>query len=149
MDKFIKDIKEVVETFAVKLQQFPKAIMTRNEWANYNKSKKCWICHEDFSQKTIKSKAGNDWKPKQKVVDHCHITGKYLGAAHSDCNFKRQNERVIPVFIHNLSGYDSHMIVKALNQFADGILKIIYQELKKNTSHFLRSMKQKMENCMK
>ena len=34
---------------------------------------------------------------KIRVRDHCHITGKYSGSAHQDCN-------KIPVIFHNLRG---------------------------------------------
>jgi len=125
MDKFVESIKEVVELFAIKQQQFQNVITVNNHWSTYNKATKCWICDEELNQKTIKSKAGSDYKPKRKVIDHCHFTGKYIGAAHYDCNFKRQNERIIPIFIQSLSGYDSHMIVKSLEKFWDGTLKII------------------------
>ena len=52
-----------------------------------------------------------------KVRDHCHITGNYRGAAHSECNL---NYRIkpkswnLPVVIHNLKGKDGHLIVKSL-----------------------------------
>ena len=44
-----------------------------------------------------------------KVRDHCHMTGKYRGAARRECN-KLYNNRAteIPVFCHNLKGFDSH-----------------------------------------
>ena len=50
-----------------------------------------------------------------RVWDHCHITGKFRGAAHNDCNL---NYRVPPKFVdiifHNLSRYDSHLFIKKL-----------------------------------
>ena len=51
------------------------------------------------------------------VRDHCHITGKYRGSAHKTCNLKLQisAEKIkIPVIIHNLKGYDSHLIIEKL-----------------------------------
>ena len=39
------------------------------------------------------------------VKDHCHITGRYRGAAHNECNKKlRINHKTdqIPVVLHNL-----------------------------------------------
>ena len=49
-----------------------------------------------------------------KVRDHCHITGKYRGAAHWRCNinFRVNPEMEIPVFFHNLRGYDSHLLLQ-------------------------------------
>ena len=125
MDKFVEGIKETVELFAIKQQQFKDVKMKLKDFDDYKQATKCWICNEEFNQITIKSKSGTDYKPKKKVIDHCHFTGNYIGAAHYDCNFKRQNERMIPIFIHNLSGYDSHMIIKTVSKFGDGVLKII------------------------
>ena len=52
-----------------------------------------------------------------KVRDHCHISGKYRGAAHwgSDINLKAT--KIFPVIFHNLKGYESHLIFKELNRF--------------------------------
>lgn len=70
-----------------------------------------------------------------KVRDHCHITGKYRGAAHNVCNLKlrisaddeyycRKTGKVkkkrptkVPVVFHNLRGYDGHLIMSALGKF--------------------------------
>ena len=52
----------------------------------------------------------------RKVRDHCHYTGKYRGALHSYCNLRLKRTRTIPI-AHNLTGYDSHLLVKRL---ADG-----------------------------
>ena len=49
-----------------------------------------------------------------KVRDHCHYTGKYRGALHSKCNLRLRRSRTIPVFFHNLTGYDCHLFVKRL-----------------------------------
>ena len=44
--------------------------------------------------------------------DHCHITGKYIGASHNACNLNRiESRKKIPVFFHNGKGYDSHFII--------------------------------------
>ena len=47
-----------------------------------------------------------------KVRDHCHITGDYKDAAHWRCSFKIDPEMEIPVFFHNLRGYDSHLLLQ-------------------------------------
>ena len=50
-----------------------------------------------------------------KARDHCHFTGIYRGALHSECNLKlRQKPFTIPVIAHNMSGYDSDMFVRML-----------------------------------
>ena len=51
-----------------------------------------------------------------KVRDHCHLTGKYRGPAHSDCNLKvkRKDSNFITIGLHNFSNYDCHMFFKQL-----------------------------------
>ena len=54
---------------------------------------------------------------KDSVRDHDHMTGKYRGAAHNECNFKlKLNPKTtpIPVIFHNLKGYDGHLLMQAM-----------------------------------
>ena len=46
-----------------------------------------------------------------KVRDHCHLTGKYRGPAHSKCNINvtQKQSKFIPFIFHNFSNYDCHM----------------------------------------
>ena len=41
----------------------------------------------------------------------CHITGKYNGSAHRDCNINLKLDLKIPVVFHNLKNYDPHLIM--------------------------------------
>ena len=53
------------------------------------------------------------------VCDHCHITGKYRGAAHDACNRKLRlspKTTAIPVVFHNLRGYDSHLLMQVMSR---------------------------------
>ena len=52
-----------------------------------------------------------------KVRDHCHVTGKFRGAAHNKCNINLRLPRKLPIIFHNLQGYDGHIIFKGLNNF--------------------------------
>jgi hypothetical protein len=47
------------------------------------------------------------------VRDHCHVTGRYRGAAHSKCNVRARTSYKVPVFLHNLKGYDAHHLLTA------------------------------------
>ena len=38
-----------------------------------------------------------------KVIDHCHYSGKFLNFAHPDCNINRKTTNFIPVIAHNSS----------------------------------------------
>ena len=98
MDIFIKWLEEDVKAIAnIKPKEM---IFTEEDKEQFNKSKICWICDEPFK--------GN------KVRDHCHYTGRYRGPACNSCNLKYRKPKFIPVFFHNLSGYDSHLFIKKL-----------------------------------
>ena len=58
--------------------------------------------------------------------DHCHLSGAYRGAAHKDCNFHFHYKHMkIPVFCHNMKGYDSHFIIKEAHAFECKRLSVI------------------------
>ena len=51
-----------------------------------------------------------------KFRDHCHLTGKYRGSAHSKCNVNvtQKQSNFIPFIFHNISNYDCRMFFKKL-----------------------------------
>ena len=54
--------------------------------------------------------------------DHCHITGKFRGAAHNVCNLKLKVSPFltqIPVVFHNLKVYDSHLIMQEISKIEE------------------------------
>ncbi len=55
-----------------------------------------------------------DFTADEKVVDHDHFNGAYRGAAHSKCNLQARKPKHIPIYFHNLSKYDLHLIVTEL-----------------------------------
>ena len=80
-----------------------KLIMTNEDEEIYENSHTCWICKQELNT--------------DKVRDHCHVTGKFRGAAHNKCNLKLRIPRKLPIIFHNLQGYDGHIIFKELNNF--------------------------------
>ncbi|KAE9536164.1 hypothetical protein AGLY_007387 [Aphis glycines] len=48
---------------------------------------------------------------RRKTADHCHLLGKYCQALRHVCNRKLQTQNFVPIFFHNLSNYDTHLIV--------------------------------------
>ena len=86
--------------------------MTNQDEINFKKATHCHICERKYKSEEEKEKENGP------VRDHCHITGKYRGSAHSNCNLKwkiTENIR-IPVIFHNLKGYDSHLIMQEIGQ---------------------------------
>jgi len=73
---------------------------------------------------------------KDRVRDHCHITGLYRGPAHYACNINYKYSLNIPVFFHNMKGYDSHLIIKELGKF-EGNINCIAQSSEKFISFSL------------
>ena len=79
--------------------------MTKEDEEKFLKANECYICNKKYTDKDIK------------VRDHCHITGKYRGSAHQECNLQLRlnpEEVKIPVIFHNLGGYDSHFIMQEI-----------------------------------
>ena len=66
---------------------------------------------------------------------HCHVTGKFRGAAHWDCNISFQLTEKVPVIFHNLRGYDSHLIFNELDKF-DVKISVIPNGLEKFVAFF-------------
>ena len=71
----------------------------------------------------------------EKVRDHCHITGKFRGAAHWSCIINLQLTEKVPLIFHNLRGYDSHLIFCELNKF-DVKIDVIPNRLEKYMTFF-------------
>ena len=59
-------------------------------------------------------------KTTKKVRYHCHCTGKFRGAAHSECNLRYKVPKEIPVVCHNGSTFDYHFIIKQLAEEFEG-----------------------------
>ena len=98
--------------------------MTEEEEHLFQESNNCRVC---------KKLIDND---VERVRDHCHITSKFRGAAHWDCNINFQLTKKIPVTFHNLKGYDSHLIFSELNKF-DVKISAIPNGLEKYVAFFL------------
>ena len=85
----------------------------------FQKRNSCWIC---------KKLVHHD---EEKVRDHCHVTGKFRGAAHWNCNINFQLTKKVPVIFHNLRGHNSHLIFNELDKF-DVKIKVIPNGLENN-----------------
>ena len=80
---------------------------------------------------------------KDSVRDHDHMTGKYRGAAHNECNFKlKLNPKTIPipVIFHNLKGYDGHLLMQAMPR-VQGEIKCIPANTEKYISFSLGNLR--------
>ena len=140
---FVNKLEESIKEIYQKTGKKKEMIFTEEDKKKYYNSSHCHICEEEIDQKRIisngkpaHSSCGNqdkqtenvNWKEfyltkncficekvlNTKVKDHCHLTGKFRGAAHYLCNLNYQVPKFIPVIFHNLQGYDSHLFIKNL-----------------------------------
>ncbi|XP_072400352.1 uncharacterized protein [Diabrotica undecimpunctata] len=106
VEKFIQKLEEKVYTIYHKYLKYIKHMkkLTPEEELQFFTSKCCHICDKPFDINEIK------------VRDHSHLTGLFSGAAHNACNLNYKLPKFIPVFMHNLTNYDSHLFITKLAQ---------------------------------
>ena len=109
--KFMEKMLEEVEYCkAVVKKHFNKPlVMTEDDEQRFRTMDGCHICGEKYEKKDVH------------VRDHCHITGKFRGSAHQECNLKlriKPENLKIPIIFHNLRGYDSHFIMQQIGEIA-------------------------------
>ena len=109
VNKFMEAmLNEVKYCKKVMKREFNKPLkMTEFDEHEFQKDTECHICNKKYTEKDIQ------------VRDYCHITGKYRGSAHQECNLKLRvnpEEIKIPVIFHNLRGYDSHFIMQEIGK---------------------------------
>ena len=98
---FVNSLEKEVKRIYNKILKIKKnKIKNQEDIDHFNSATTCHICEEELDG--------------DKIWDHCHITGKYRGAAHNKCNLNYQIPEFFPVLFHNLSGYDSHLFIKKL-----------------------------------
>ncbi|KAK3101500.1 hypothetical protein FSP39_004054 [Pinctada imbricata] len=116
-----------LEERLIKVMNNPKPLqMTDDDRQVFREATHCHIC--------------DDMLNHDRVRDHCHITGKFRGAAHNDCNLKFQLTKRIPVFFHNLRGYDAHHIMSEIGKMKRKNLKCIPQNHEKYISFSLGNL---------
>ena len=98
--------------------------LTNKDEEHFKLATVCHICKNGFTKKDYK------------VRDHCHVTGKYRGAAHNNCNQSFRLTNKIPVIFHNLKGYDSHFIMQEIGKFNQEI-SVIPNNMEKYMAFFL------------
>lgn len=95
-------IKQEDEWISDLLEEKKPLQMSFKDTMQYNNSDICYLCKQEFTDQFTKCR------------DHCHFTGKYLGAACQKCNLSRRQQGKLKIFIHNASKYDMHFLIKAL-----------------------------------
>ena len=105
--KFLEKMLEEVEYCkGIVKDHFNKPLaMTEQDIKDFESANKCHICDKTYVGKDVR------------VRDHCHVTGRFRGSAHQECNLKLQisaGKLKVPVVFHNLRGYDSHFLMQEM-----------------------------------
>ncbi len=112
ISKFFEALLEDEKEILKHMQEFKRPDI---KWKNssqkeeYKKATSCYICKESFTAEN------------KKVRDHNHVSGYYRGPACNRCNLELTISNKIPIIFHNLKGYDSHHIIKAVGNFSKKI----------------------------
>ena len=105
-----------------------KMVFTKEDEEKFEAAAVCHICKKDFVR--AHAHCHNEFEDELTCVicrdnynadiivgDHCHILGYFRGAAHQKCNLDYSIDRrrwKLPIFFHNLRGYDGHLLVRAV-----------------------------------
>ena len=105
-----KILEEVEYRKSIVKKRFNKPLkMTENDELCFKLMDGCHICGKRYTDKDMR------------VRNHCHITGKFRGSAHQECNLRlriKPEDIKIPVIFHNLRGYDSHFMMQKIGEIA-------------------------------
>ena len=85
-----------------------------------------------------------DLKENPVARDHCHLTGRFRGLAHNNCNLntRRAHTSFVPILFHNFSGYDCHLIFeKVINMATEKNIKINENDIIAKSSESYISVK--------
>ena len=107
LHELYQELKDIIEA------DEPMERVTPEMEAKLKQQKKCYLCDKYLPKKR-----------SDRHLDHCHYTGKILGYAHPKCNMQRRVVKKLHVIIHNLRGYDSHLIIKELCRIEDNLSKV-------------------------
>ena len=80
-----------------------KMVMTDEDFKAFNDALECEECGKAFDETVSKCR------------DHHHFSGKFRGTLCQFCNLQKKNLRFIPLYCHNFSGFDSHLILRSLD----------------------------------
>lgn len=115
------------------------SVFQADEWIQFKCQQKCHLCNKLLAKPCPKIKEPkkpregveeDHMSPHAPVIDHDHYSGEIRGLVHNSCNRRAHFYHAkLPVFVHNLCGYDSAHILKSFAHFVND--EINYWELDK------------------
>ena len=116
VEEFLNSLSADIRALKKILENRLEMNLTNEEEEHFQTATVCHICEKPLSPE----------KPSF-VRDHCHLTGKFRGASHSECNLlyglANVKKHKIPVLFHNLAGFDSNLIMSAVKPRKHGKLE--------------------------
>ena len=119
IEKLHKKLKECA-TNVINHKEKEMAPVPAEENQSYEEQEACHICEGKFCT----DENDEHYKNIKNIRDHCHYTGKFKGAAYSNCNLNYKAPRDIPIIIHNAS-YETQFIINKLAEEFKGDLDFI------------------------
>ena len=101
IDHFFDTLFAWEKAIIKKLKTPVKMKMTEADKIRLRDAKTCYMCKKPFS---------NIFDPP--VHDHDHVLGGNINLAHNSCNLNSKTKYFVPVIMHNLKSYDSHLLLK-------------------------------------
>ena len=133
IDQLMENLQELEEELLPYQREVKPMTLTEEQEAAFQAATHCYMCDDSFLEKKGK------WS---KVRDHNHATGAYRGAAHQACNLNKKRSTHIPVFFHNLRGYDGHLIMQGIHRYADEkSIRVIPNNMEKYVSFQLGNLR--------
>ena len=103
VDWFVNEVIKIENKVAFYFNSTEKdIIMTNQDEEDYRSNNICRFCEKEINS--------------DKVRDHCHLTSKFRGPAHSkyNINVTQDQSNFIQFLFHNFSNYDCNMFFKKL-----------------------------------
>ncbi|XP_018362816.1 PREDICTED: uncharacterized protein LOC108760996, partial [Trachymyrmex cornetzi] len=111
---FVEELRSLAHSVKkILVANVPMETLSSEQRETLHSATHCHVCEKPF--------APDD----NRVRDHCHLTGRYRGPAHSNCNLNYKNSYFIPIVFHNLSGYDSHFVIKEVATVYEGSIELL------------------------
>ena len=105
---FIEDLERLAKKSYELTQKnidIKNIVMSAEQKDKHRHCHNCTKCNFEFNSEN------------RKVRHHDHITGDFISTICYNCNIQLEYKKFLPVYIHNLKGYDSHLFVTSLYKY--------------------------------
>ena len=111
--------------------QLPMKPLSPVQQEVHNNATKCYLCQKQVNENEETSR---------KHAYHCHITGEYHGPACQYCTMNKLSLHGVelPVFFHNLNGYDMHHIITEVQDRKVDVIGTSKEKLSTAKVHLLK-----------